>query len=76
MRLANLIFHILGLEWTPEEFVFFLDGKEIRRSKNEFSFSPANLLLSMAVLAWAGEVTDAIDGTYMEVDYVRVYEAK
>ena len=69
-------FHILGLEWTPEEFVFFLDGKEIRRSKNEFSFSPATMLLSMAVLAWAGEVTDAIDGTYMEVDYVRVYEAK
>ena len=56
--------------------MFFLDGREIRRSKNEFSFSPANLLLSMAVLAWAGEVTDAIDGTYMEVDYVRVYEAK
>ena len=69
-------FHILGLEWTPEEFVFFLDGREIRRSKNEFSFSPANLLLSMAIIKWAGEITDAIDGTYMEVDYVRVYEAK
>ena len=69
-------FHILGLEWTAEEIVFFLDGYEIRRSKNEFSFSPAPVLLSMAVIQWAGEVTDAVDGTYMEVDYVRVYEPK
>ena len=69
-------FHVLGLEWTAEEIIFFLDGNEIRRSKNEFSFSPAPVLLSMAVIQWAGEVTDAVDGTYMEVDYVRVYEAK
>ena len=69
-------FHIFGLEWTPEEFVFFLDGKEIWRAKNEIAYSPATLLLSLAILPGAGEVTDAIDGTYMEVDYVRVYEAK
>jgi hypothetical protein len=32
--------------------------------------------LSLAIIKWAGEVTDAIDGTVMEVDYVRVYEKK
>jgi hypothetical protein len=29
--------------------------------------------LSLAVIAWAGRVTDAADGAAMEVDYVRVY---
>ena len=30
----------------------------------------------MAIIPWAGEVTDALDGTYMEIDYVRVYKEK
>lgn len=67
--------------WTDstvdeKQFVFYLDGKEIRRSPNEFAFSPASLLLSEAILPWAGEVTDAIDGTFLEVDFVRVYKRR
>ena len=69
-------FHVFGLEWTKDEIAFFVDGREVRRDKNEFSFTPAPVLLSEAIISWAGEVTDAIDGTYMEVDYVRVYKEK
>lgn len=69
-------FHVFGMEWDEKQFVFYLDGKEIRRSPNEFAFSPASLLLSEAILPWAGEVTDAIDGTFMEVDFVRVYKRR
>jgi hypothetical protein len=29
-----------------------------------------------AIIPWAGRVTDAIDGTAMEVDYVRIYRRK
>ncbi|MDR3269693.1 MAG: family 16 glycosylhydrolase [Tannerella sp.] len=66
-------YHIFGLEWTAGELVFYLDGKEIRREKNNFCFSPAPVMLSEAIISWAGKITDNIDGTYMEIDYVRVY---
>jgi beta-glucanase (GH16 family) len=66
--------HLFGLEWTENELVFYLDRKEIRREKNEFCFSPAPIFLSLAITPGAGEITDRIDGTFMEVDYVRVYK--
>jgi beta-glucanase (GH16 family)/lysophospholipase L1-like esterase len=69
-------YHVFGLEWNENEIVFYLDRKEIRREKNAFCFSAAPVLLSLAVIQWAGEVTDRIDGTFMEVDYVRVYRKK
>ena len=69
-------YHVVGLEWTEQDIIFFFDGKEVWRQKNEFSFSPAPILLSEALTKWAGEITDACDGTFMEVDYVRVYKEK
>jgi beta-glucanase (GH16 family) len=69
-------FHTYGLEWTERELIFYFDGKELRRSKNEFCLSPAPVWLSLAIIPWAGRITDAIDGTRMEVDYVRIYQRK
>lgn len=69
-------FHTYGLEWSQKELVFYFDGKEIRREKNEFCHSPAPIWLSLAIIPWGGKITDAIHGTFMEVDYVRVYQRK
>ena len=69
-------FHVFGLDWTEQELVFYLDGKELRREPNVFCRSPAPIWLSLAIIPWAGPVTDAIDGTFMEVDYVRVFRRK
>ncbi len=69
-------FHVFALEWTEQELVWFLDGKEIRREKNEFCHGPAAVWVSLAVIKWAGPVTDDIDRTAMEVDWVRVYQCK
>ena len=66
-------FHVYGFLWTADELVFYFDGKVIRRVKNEVCHSECALLLSLAIVDWAGPVEDAIDGTYMEVDYVRAY---
>ena len=66
-------FHVYGFLWTADELVFYFDGKEIRRVKNEVCHSECALLLSEAILKWAGPVGDAINGTFMEVDYVRAY---
>jgi hypothetical protein len=48
----------------------------MRSMKNEFCHSPAPVYLSEAIINWAGEVTDSIDGTSMVVDWVRVYQPK
>jgi beta-glucanase (GH16 family) len=69
-------YHTFGLEWTADELIFYLDRKEIRREKNTFCFSPAPVRLSLAIVPWAGEITDSIDGTYMEIDYVGIYNHK
>jgi beta-glucanase (GH16 family) len=69
-------YQVYGLNWTPEELVFYFNGKEIRREKNEFAHSPSPIWLSLAIIRWGGKITDAIDGTQMEVDYVRVYNRR
>lgn len=68
-------FHTYGLEWTEKELVFYFDGKEIRRTKNEFCHSEAPIFLSLALIKWHGTLRDDLDGKSMKVDYVKYYEA-
>jgi beta-glucanase (GH16 family) len=67
-------FHTYGLLWTPTELVFYFDGREIRRESNAFCHHPAPVFLSLAVIHWAGPVTDRIDGTSQVIDYVRIWQ--
>ena len=67
-------FHVYGLEWDENELVFYFDGQEIRRQPHTICRGPAPILLSLAIIRWAGPVTDAIHGTSMDVDYVRVWQ--
>ncbi len=66
-------FHTYGLVWTDTTLTWTFDGDVIRRTPNTICHRPAPVWLSLAVIEWAGPVTDAIDGTSMDVDYVRVY---
>ena len=67
-------YHLYGLEWSEKELVWHFDGQEIRREPNTVCHLPAPVWLSLAIVKWAGPVTDAIAGTSMDVDFVRVYE--
>jgi beta-glucanase (GH16 family) len=67
-------FHVFALEWTPTDIRWFVDGTLIRQRQNEHCHSPLRLRFSSAVIRdFAGAVTDLINGTAMEIDYVRVY---
>jgi len=68
--------HTFGLCWLPEEYVFYVDGKEVWRSKaGGVSQAPEFIKLTEEIGDWAGDIKQAKLLDYFEVDYVRVYEA-
>jgi beta-glucanase (GH16 family) len=66
--------HAVGLEWTPEEYRFFLDGKEVWRTASAVSHVKEYIILSMEVDTWGGDIGKAALPDSCEFDYVRVYQ--
>lgn len=70
-------YHTRALEWTPTELIWYFDDQEVRRIDHTMTPADPNkevaVRFSTAVLDWAGEITDMLDGTVMDIDYVRVY---
>ncbi len=68
-------YHTYGLEWNPDELIYYFDNKEIARYKNENAHIPLFVYLSSAILSWAGSVAgEEADGSAQIVDYVRVWQ--
>ncbi len=67
-------FYTYGFEWNEDELVFYFEGREIRRMKNEICNWESPVWLSLAIAHFAGAVTDKVDGTSMDVDYVKVWQ--
>jgi beta-glucanase (GH16 family) len=68
-------FHDYGLRWTPQEYIFYVDGKEVWRTQaGGVSQVPEYLLLTEEIGTWGGDIHKANLPDYFEVDYVRVYE--
>ena len=68
-------FHNYGLLWTSEEYVFYVDGKEVWRSRaGGVSQVPEYLKLTEEIGDWAGDISHAKLPDFFEVDYVRVYD--
>lgn len=69
-------FHVFAVEWTPEELVWYVDGKERFRSREGVMQKSAYVIANLAVGGdWPGDpdATTVFPGT-MEVDYIRVFE--
>lgn len=68
-------FHVFSVEWTPNEYIFRIDGAEFYRETRAVSHTPAFLILSM--LTSDHELRhltpDRISQT-AQVDWVRVYK--
>ncbi len=70
-------FHDYGLLWTPEEYVFYVDSKEVWRTKaGGVSQVPEYLKLTEEIGKWGGDITRAQLPDYFEVDFVRVYSSE
>lgn len=68
-------FHDYALLWTPQEYVFYVDGKEVWRTKaGGVSQVPEHIKLTEEIGKWGGDITQAHLPDWFEVDYVRVYE--
>ena len=67
-------YHVFSVEWTPQEYVFRIDGKVTQRLKGETSGRPEFLILSLLssdyeLPRFNGELPET-----MEVDWARVWE--
>jgi len=69
-------FHVFSVEWTPDAYVFRVDGREYYRETAAVSQVPEYLVLSMLTSDYElSELTpDELDDT-AQVDWVRVYDA-
>ena len=62
-------FHTYGLEWRPNEAVFYYDGYPIRRETRLLPTGCAMyIIVNLAMWNWASTPTDTL-----QVDYIRVY---
>ena len=69
-------FHVYGAEWTADEVIWYFDGREVRRIQHDYCRAPSPVRLSSAVGRFAGIISDTLDGTMQEVDWVRVYKKR
>lgn len=68
-------FHTYALWWTPEEYVFYIDGKEVWRTKaGGVCQVPLFIKLRDEIGPWAGDVKKANLPDDTLVDYVRAYD--
>ena len=66
--------HTFGLLWLPEEYVFYVDGKETwRTTAGGVSRVPEFIKLTEEIGTWGGDIKKADLPDYFRVDYVRVY---
>jgi len=67
--------HTFSLLWLPEEYVFYVDGKETwRTTAGGVCQAPVYILLSDEIGKWAGDIKKAQLPDEFLVDYVRVYD--
>jgi beta-glucanase (GH16 family) len=68
-------FHTFALKWTPDEYVFYVDGRETwRTSDGGVCQSPLYIKLSDEIGKWGGDISQAQLPDRFLVDYVRVYD--
>lgn len=67
--------HTFALYWSPEEYVFYVDGVESWRTRDGgVCQTPVYVILSDEIRAWNGDISEQKLPRYFYIDYVRVYD--
>src|ERR1035441_5268204 len=69
-------FHTFAVEWTPERYVFFVDGFKYYEVTAGISNIEEYLILSMEIPSEVKEIKDTVFPDVFVVDYVKVYKKK
>jgi beta-glucanase (GH16 family) len=69
-------FHTFAVEWTPEKYVFFVDGYKYYEVTTGISNIEEYLILSMEIPSEVKEIKDTVFPDVFTVDYVKVYKKK
>lgn len=69
-------FHLFALEWTPEKYVFFVDGLRYYEVTTGISRIEEYLILSMEIPSEAKDISRTVFPDEFVVDYVKVYQRK
>lgn len=67
-------FHTVGCEWTPERYVFYVDGLKSWETTSSISSVEEYIILSGEVSSWPGNIQHASLPDSVVFDYVRVWQ--
>lgn len=67
-------FHIFALEWTPEKYVFYIDGIKFHEQRQGISHIGEYIILSMELPGTMEQLENTVFPDVFTVDYVRVYQ--
>ena len=69
-------FHTFALEWTPEKYVFFVDGYRLYEVTRGISKIEEYLILSMEIPSDPKDIKNTVFPDVFTVDYVKVYKKR
>lgn len=69
-------FHTFALEWTPEKYIFYIDGYKFYEVTKGISHIEEYMILIMEYPSSVEELKDTVFPDVFVVDYVKVYQKK
>ncbi|MBS1577843.1 MAG: glycoside hydrolase family 16 protein, partial [Bacteroidetes bacterium] len=67
-------FHKFALEWTPDKYIFYVDGYKFYEVTQAISHIDEYMILSMEYPSAKEEISKTLFPDVFVVDYVRVYQ--
>ena len=67
-------FHVYGMEWSPEGYSFYLDGRPVWHTTEAISKTDEYIILDLEVSDWAGGIDQATLPASAVFDWVRVWQ--
>ena len=66
--------HVFGVDWRPDGYTFYVDGRRTSETKIAPSQAPENIILSVEIGKWGGDISKANLPQQVQFDWVRVWQ--